>query len=262
MNSSKEKDLRIATKSGAKLDATFLRYCGDEVAGVLLVHGITADKNEGGMYQRLAADLDRTGISTMRFSFSGHGESSGSDLAVNLQSQIEELECAVSNAKSFFGERPFFIVASSFGAVSTLSLDASLLETIDGLVLWNPVLSVEHTFFEPELEWGLENFGADRISQLAPGEFISVDGFRLSREFFESLGLVKNIQLRPIESLNTLIVHGTDDSYVSFEIAKETSSSSDFFDFLEINGSDHGFDGEAFEALARRRTVEWIVENA
>lgn len=258
MNTNGEKHLKIQMKSGAELDATLLRVREDEVACALLVHGITVDKDEGGMYSRLASDLERAGISTLRFSFSGHGESSGSDIEVNLFDQIEELRGVILTSGSIFDTRPLFIIASSFGAVPTLMMDKELCKKITGLVLWNPVISVEHTFFEPELTWGVENFGLDRISKLAAGDFISVDGFRLSKKFFESLNAIRMKRLSPSDEVKTLVIHGAQDSYVSFHIAKKMCNASGSCEFSEIPNSDHGFDEEENELMARSLTVEWI----
>jgi pimeloyl-ACP methyl ester carboxylesterase len=245
--------------SGFELDATLLRVFGHERASALLVHGITTEKNEGGMYSRLASDLEGVGISSLRFSFSGHGDSSGSDVGVSLDTQTKELESVIQKARSVFESKPLFVIASSFGAVSVLTMTSILWKHINGLVLWNPVLSVNDTFFEPSLAWGKQYFGASRISRLASDDYISVDGFKLSKQFFKSLEPIRNRRLSLNEKSKTLVVHGTNDTYVSFRIAKEMCSDSGSCKFCEIHGSDHGFDGEDNEKKARDCTVEWIV---
>jgi alpha-beta hydrolase superfamily lysophospholipase len=67
-------------------------------------------------------------------------------------------QAAVDRVAGFPG--PLSIVATSFGAVSTALSLRCLDARLHGLVLWCPVLDVRHTFIEPELPWGLENFGA------------------------------------------------------------------------------------------------------
>jgi pimeloyl-ACP methyl ester carboxylesterase len=90
-----------------------------------------------------------------------------------------------------------------------------------GLVLWNPVLDLRHTFLQPELPWGVENFGPAQRELLQRQGYLLVDGeFALGRVLFEEFG-----RYRPAEPFLTsrqpaLVVHGDKDSYVSYDIAK------------------------------------------
>lgn len=249
--------MSIELNSGGHLDATLVEAEG-AVGAALLVHGITVDKDEGGMYERLANNLAEIGCSSFRFSFLGHGKSSGSDTEVNVRSQIEEFLQAFSTFKTVCRATPRFVVASSFGAVSTLCALKEISLDLDGLILWNPVLSLRHTFVEPELPWGLENFGIKRISSLKQDEFISVDGFKFSKKFFSSMDDVQSVEKQLIDQLPTLIIHGTRDSYVSYEVAMAACDQCKSCTFVPVKDSDHGFDGLENEEMARTATVDWI----
>ena len=250
--------LSIDLNFGGYLDATLVEAEG-AFGAALLVHGITVDKEEGGMYERLANNLAEIGCSSLRFSFSGHGRSSGSDTEVNVGSQIEEFRQAFSTLKTVCRATSRFVVASSFGAVSTLSALKDISLDLDGLILWNPVLNLRRTFFEPELPWGLENFGTKRISTLSKGEFISVDGFKLSKKFFSSMNDLQSVESNLLDQLPTLVIHGTKDSYVSYEVAMTACDQCKSCTFVPVKESDHGFDGLKNEEMARNATVHWIT---
>lgn len=55
-----------------------------------------------------------------------------------------------------------------------------------------------------------------------------------------------------------LIVHGDRDTYVSYEIARETAASRANCQFHRITGSDHGFDSQEREDEAITVTVNWL----
>jgi len=114
---------------------------------------------------------------------------------------------------------PVSVVASSFGAVSVL-LSLPYL-TLGRLALWNPILDLRHTFLEPELPWGKENFGAVQQQHLMDNGFLVVDGeFELGRVLFEEFRRYTPATEILASTVPTLIVHGDKDSYVSYDIAK------------------------------------------
>jgi predicted alpha/beta hydrolase len=114
--------LRIETPDGLGLRTA--HHPADASKGtVVLAYGITRDMDEGGMYVRLAEKLSRVGFDVVRFTYRGHGESDGTDLGVTIGGELLDFQTAFEHARARF-EGPYFVVAQSFGAVSTcLSLD-------------------------------------------------------------------------------------------------------------------------------------------
>jgi hypothetical protein len=56
--------------------------------------------------------------------------------------------------------------------------------------LWNPVLDLRHTFIEPSLPWGVENFGPTQQALLSSQGFLLLDGtFTVGRVSFEKMRL-------------------------------------------------------------------------
>lgn len=63
----------IETADGLTLNAARQAASDSDGGAVLLVHGITQDMHEGGMYDRLADELSRAGFGVFRFTFRGPG---------------------------------------------------------------------------------------------------------------------------------------------------------------------------------------------
>ncbi|WP_327145263.1 alpha/beta hydrolase [Nocardia sp. NBC_01327] len=257
--------IQLTSVDGIPLDGAVHPTSATPACGVvLLAHGITVDMNEGGgMFVRLAQQLSDAGFDVVRFSFRGHGDSGGTSRGVTIAGECLDLQSAVTFARDRFAG-PLSIVAASFGAVSTaLSLPWLARNSLHRLALWNPVLDLHHTFLEPELPWGKENFGPAGQSQLLDKGFLVVDDeFELGRVLF-----VEFAQYRPLENLlasnvETLIVHGDRDTAVSYDIAADVAQRRPHTALHTVVGSDHGFDGRAREDEAIAMTVRWLIKQS
>lgn len=243
---------------GIELDGT-IELVAVDAPWILLVHGITATKDEGGMYTRLSDGLARAGFNSLRFSFRGHGQSGGSARGVTIAGEQLDFEAALNFMlqKNRSSVRPV-VLASSFGAVA-LCLSLPYLESrLSGYVLWNPVLDLKRTFVLPELPWQVANFGVRAENQIREVGYVTVDGsFQIGRVMFNEFSLYDPLESFENSGGHCLIVHGDKDDSVSYSIA-EAAANVKKCEFVTISGSDHGFDGEDFEAKAIGASIEWI----
>lgn len=252
--------MTLESVDGVGLDAAVQRAAGPARGAVLLVHGITVDMDEGGgMFIRLAEQLTAVGFDVVRFTFRGHGRSGGTQRGVTVAGECLDLEAAVQLLRDRFPGR-FSIVAASFGAVSTILSLPWLAEQLDRLVLWNPVLDLRHTFLEPELAWGEENFGASQRRRLHETGALVVDGeFELGRVLFSEFSHFDPLEEFLGSSVPTLIVHGDRDTAVSYKISAEAATARPNTTLHTIAGSDHGFDSREREDQAISKTVDWLL---
>jgi alpha-beta hydrolase superfamily lysophospholipase len=253
----------LTSADGVELDAVLHTPAGRERHGcVVQAHGITADLNEGGMYVRLAENLADSGFTVLRFSFRGHGNSHGSQSGVTIAGEMLDLQTAVDVLLREH-DGPLSIVAASFGAVPVALSLPHLSQQLETLVLWNPVLNLHRTFVEPELPWGLKNFGPRQQEQLHRQGFLLIDGeFRLGWVLFEEIKRYRPDRAFVTSHTPALVIHGDRDSYVSYEIAKEAAAAQGRCDFHTVQGSDHGFDSPEREKEAVRETVDWLIRHA
>jgi pimeloyl-ACP methyl ester carboxylesterase len=226
-----------------------------------LVHGIGAEKDEDGRYVRLADALAQAGYRSLRFSFRGHGHSGGGSLSITIANEVTDLH-VVLLAMDRMGLTPSSIVASSFGTVATLTA-LSFLESArtppQRLVLWYPVLDLRGTFLEPELPWGKANFGPSAIVQARRTGSLLVDGMlELPATLFAEMERYDVEAELGRSTVPTLVVHGTADTYVSFDVARRAAVVGPHVELVAVDGADHGFldPGQEEEAIAA--TVAFI----
>lgn len=213
---------RLVSVDGVVLESRLHRpgtgSTGGGLGSVVLVHGIDADMDEGGMYRRLAERLAAVGFGVLRFSFRGHGASGGTQRGVTIAGEMLDIDAAVSRARGEFGDS-FTLLASSFGAVSALASLRYLRP--DRLVLWNPILDVRRTFIEPELPWGRENFGPKQwAAAMRDGALVIDDSFEIGRTMLTELTRYHVSKAFIGSTMPALVVHGELDTYVSYDIAR------------------------------------------
>ncbi|MEY9846129.1 alpha-beta hydrolase superfamily lysophospholipase [Streptacidiphilus sp. BW17] len=256
--------IQLASVDGLALDAAVHRVpMGRRPVGtVIQAHGINTDKDEGGMFIRLAEALAESGFTVIRFSFRGHGASDGAQRGITIAGEMLDLEAAVDFAvREHPG--PLFMVAASFGAVATSLSLPWLGEHLSGVVLWNPVLDLRRTFLEPELPWGIENFSESAQDRLHDEGSLMLDGeFELGRVLFAEMRCHQPGESFTADSTPAIIIHGDRDSYVSYDIAREAAQKHPRCGFHSIHGSDHGFDSREREDEAITVSVGWLADRA
>ena len=254
------KQLELVSIDGVPLKAALHSTGGQGHQGVVVqVHGINADMDEGGMFVRLADRLAETDFDVLRFSFRGHGGSGGTQRGVTIAGEMLDLQAAVDYVSERF-PGPISVVAASFGAVSTSLSLPWLGDRLDRLVLWNPVLDLLRTFVAPELPWGTENFSAEQQKLLSSQGFLVMDGeFEVGRVLFEEFHHYQPLDYFVASSAPALVVHGDQDSYVSYDIARAAASGRGSCAFHTVAGSDHGFDSREQEDEAIEVTVDSLL---
>ena len=218
--------LEVTAPDGIELDAVIHPPASGTSRGtVVQAHGITVDKDEGGMFVRLAEQLADEGLTAVRFSYRGHGMSGGEQRGVTIAGEMLDLQ-SVIEAATEIAPGPVSLVAASFGAVSACLSLRLLAKRVANLVLWNPVLDLEHTFLSPELPWGQDNFGADGRRAVREQGYLLIDGeFQLGRVMWEEFHHYRPANAFAADRTPALVVHGDRDTYVSFDIAKAAALS-------------------------------------
>lgn len=255
--------LEVVSADSIPLDAALHPPKTSESKGTIIqAHGITVDKDEGGMFMRLAEALSDKGFTVIRFSYRGHGKSGGTPLGVTVAGEMVDLQSVIEHALDTH-PAPISIVAASFGAVSSSLLLPWVGDRIDSLVLWNPVLDLRHTFLDPELPWGLENFSHEQQQELSDRGRLFIDGeFPVSHIMWREFSLYDPLRSYSASSVPSLVIHGDRDTYVSYDIAYSTASARANTDFHTVQGSDHGFDSAEREDEAIRISADWLDARA
>lgn len=228
---------------------------------VVMAHGITSDRHEDaseekrGVFDLLSASLQDHGVGSVRFDFSGHGKSDGRQRDVSPGAQADELRAVIQFARGR-GAHDIALVGASFGAVAT-ALVASREPALGPIVLVNPVVSLRRTFAEPETAWAKESFNEQGLARLEKEGALLLDGeFEIGSDFVREAREVDSERAFLALTTPTLWIHGTEDTYVSYAIARQTAGAVPDSSFISVVGSEHGF-GE----LSTRKQVVALVSD-
>lgn len=209
---------------------------------VIMVHGITVDKNEGGIFVRTAKKLCKSGFVVLRFDFRSHGESEGNSLDLSIAGELSDLEASIEFMKSLGFER-IGLLAASFGGPISISYAAHK-KDIECMILWNPILDYKSIFFEPKTQWGRKYFSKEKMKEMdKTGKiFIGSKKFAVEKKLFEEMKKINIPKIMRKIKCPTLIIHGNKDTYVPYEDSRKYYGLISAFSKLEIiKNAEHGF---------------------
>jgi len=223
---------------------------GASPGGELLVvigHGVTANKDRPWALT-LARALEAAGIQSLRFSFSGNGESEGDFRQSTVSKEVADLGAVLDGVLST-GERPICFVGHSMGgAVGVLraAQDARIgrLVSLAGMV-------------------ETQAFTQRKFGDLTPDRDVMWDKPEcpLSTEFVEDMRQIGSVLPRvPEVRVPWLLVHGTEDGVVPVAEAREAAAAAPDASAVELvvfEGADHLFSGADEERMAAA-VVAWL----
>jgi|SRR5208337_1434135 len=247
---------------GLQLCGIFDRYQGENIKGnILLVHGIINDKDEDGNFTKLAKKFSNLGYYVFRFDFRAHGDSEGNSEDVTIEGELKDLKNSIKKYNQFLDNQgKYIIIASSFGAVSSILYTSNHEDKIEKLILWNPVLDFEKTFLKAETPWGKSFFNEKGYAELKKKGYITVPKthFRFGKKLIKEFGKIKPYEILSTFKMPVLTIHGTEDTSVPYSVSKKYGVPNISSKFIS-HKSDHSFVG--IEDTVIEETVEWVVDN-
>lgn len=220
-------------------------YCDNGSDITLLVHGITSEKTEAGLFTGLATKLTAKGQSILSIDLPGHGESTISFSEMRITQMVEDLLIAYIFAQE--KHQTINMVCSSFGAsLFLLSTFASVLYP-SKVVLLNPVTDYKTNFLCADTEWG-QLFSP----QLTNPNFWQIEKHKipglnlyLGRGFMSELALLSPQSVFLNDACQTLVIHGEQDTVISIASARDFTKKRTpaGTTFISIPEAGHGFCG-------------------
>lgn len=136
----------IKTKDSFELSVIYNKL-PQSLKVVVLAHGMTVNKDDEGIFVRAEKLLNESGVSTIRFDFRAHGESSGkSEDDFTISGELTDLDAIITFAKQEGFEWIGLAGASFGGSISALYSGAHP-NDINALLLANPVLDYKKMLF-------------------------------------------------------------------------------------------------------------------
>lgn len=238
-------DTVIRNNSGEKIDYSF--HDSESETVVIIGHGVTGNKDRP-LVVALGEGLAASGISVLRFSFSGNGDSEGRFIDSTITKELSDLNVVI-DAVEAEGKRVIYAGHSMGGAVGVSV--AAVDKRIEALISLSGMVNTK-------------KFAETEFGEVIPdeGNMWDDEDCPLSQVFMDDLrGIDTLVEKGSQIDVPWLLVHGTaddvvliDDTHDIFERAGHGKEK------LIIEGSDHVFsDSEHMKAMVDG-VLSWIQE--
>ena len=232
----------IRNEQGERLDYTYHKGKDDRI--VVIGHGVTGNKDRPALIA-LADGLADAGISAIRFSFSGNGESEGAFTDSTITKEVADLGSVIDDLSEY---KICYVGHSMGGAVGVLraATDARIevLVSLAGMV---------HTKAFADREFG------DVIPD--KGFMWDEPDCPLSQIYMDDVATIDSVaKLASKFAVPWLLVHGSEDDIVpiqdSIDILNFANESTEL---LELPGVDHVFSDDGTPIMVEK-VVAWVSQ--
>lgn len=246
-----------------------------EVGGdhaVVLVHGGGVTREEGGFFTRLAAGLAEAGISSLRYDLRGHGESEGRQEDNTLAAHLNDIRVALAYLRQATGATKISLLGTSFGGGLAAYYAAKRPEELTRLILLNPQLNYKNRYIDQKPYWTDDHLDYDASRQLAEDGYLRHSPtVKHGRAMLNEVFWIQPYQVLGEITAPTLIVHGTEDTFVSIEGSRQAAPRLKAeHRLVEIKGAEHGFavhddphyanpQSQEWQAFVIRTVTDWIA---
>ncbi|QWF78907.1 alpha/beta hydrolase [Amycolatopsis sp. CA-230715] len=254
-------DTTTRTLDGLELAGTFVSPETPQHA-VLLVHGASVTREEGGFFTRLAARLTEAGVASLRFDLPGHGVSEGRQEDFTLSALLNIIRVGLAQLRSLADDARTSLIAASFSGGAAAYYTASRPEDVNRLVLFNPLIDYKKRFIDEKAAWADDAINDKGAQQLKEQSYVGHGaGFKLGRPllnevfWFEARSALADI------TAPTLIVHGTEDTFIPVDSSRAAPRQLTCeHKLVELSGAQHGFAVHDDPEYANPQSQAWQAE--
>ncbi len=232
----------IRNEQGERLDYTYHEGKGDRI--VVIGHGVTGNKDRPALIA-LADGLADAGISALRFSFSGNGESEGAFTDSTITKEVADLGSVIDVLSKY---KICYVGHSMGGAVGVLRAASD--ERIEVLV---SLAGMVHTKAFADREFG----------GVIPDKGFMWDepDCPLSQKYMDDVATIDSVaKIASKFAVPWLLVHGSEDDIVpiqdSIDILNFANESTEL---LELPGVDHVFSDDGTPIMVEK-VVAWVSQ--
>ena len=225
----------------------------DEKGLIAIISNGFPSSKDGSTYIEIEKILNKLSVSTLRYDYSGLGESEGTMEEFNINKSVDDLESAVNYLhKNGFDQ--IALLGFSYGGIVSIvyAAQTGMSSNLKFLVLVSPVSNYKEQRemtgeVKYDKKWKKDGFVIEEDRQ---GNI-----YRIPFLFYEELAKIEGIELASNIVCPTLVIHGSADEDIpveqSIEIAKEMPNAT-----LEIiNGGNHHSSGP----VASKKKLDLIV---
>lgn len=225
-------EISLCTPDGHLVTGSLLR-ANKEKGFALLVHGITADRHEWGLFDFLSEELHANGISSLAIDYRGHGKSMMSIEQLSLCGVLLDIQTAWQYVEKTCNDLNVkrFIVGNSFGG-GLAYLFSQIYRKVDAVFLTCPVTSYISDLNRVTTDWR---------SSLVTG-FVPYASKKLAASTVTEMYTFDELIENCVTRIPLTVIHGTADSDVPFDESSHfVSKRSRLATLHPLEGMDHSF---------------------
>ena len=223
---------------------------------VCIFHGFTGHKaGPHFIFVKLSRKLEELGIASVRFDFSGSGESDGAFIDMTISKELQDAENILEYVKAldFVDKDNIGVVGLSMGGLISGILASEHKEDIKALCLWAPANNMRKVFAEDRT--------IEEIEAFRNKGFYDYHGFSLGFGYYND---IKGLDIRNRSAgfdKNILILHSDNDSSVPIVFSKMyLELYKDRAKRIVIEGGEHTFETVPTEKQVLEYTYKFFNE--
>lgn len=226
---------------------------------VIMFPGFTADRMEfGSSLVELSRRLEKEGIASARFDYSGSGESDGDFIDTTVSGEVKDAKVILDFVKSldFVDPNRIGVLGMSLGGVVASMLAGIRKDDIEALVLWAPA-----AFVREDVRRGMLNDTPFTEATLQKG-YIDFRGIKVGKDFIIDARNLNIYDTAANFNKKVLLIHGTNDKQVPIQASeKYLNRYGKNANLIRINGAGHGFESVEYRDLLMNSTVKFFKAN-
>ncbi|WP_331731659.1 alpha/beta fold hydrolase [Kitasatospora sp. NBC_01300] len=229
----------------------------------VLVHGAGVTREEGGFFTRLASALAASRIANLRFDLRGHGASGGSEHEITIAGVANDIRAATDHlrAEPSSADGPVHLIAASFSGGAAALVAAAYPVVLDKLVLLNPRLDYRARYITSRPYNRDDCLSEEAARDLDRQGFTERSPFALGRALLNEVHYLDPSALLPRITADTLVVHGTKDTFVPVDDSRRlTFEFGGEAELVELEGAQHGFAVHDDPQYLDPQTQAWQAE--
>lgn len=221
---------------------------------VCIFHGFTGNKMEPHfIFVKLSRMLEEKGIASVRFDFSGSGESDGDFVDMTISKELAESKAILDYVRTleFVDTDRIGIVGLSMGGAVASMLAGDRKNDIRTLCLWAPAGNMGEL-----IKKGLSEADIEEMNKTG---FKDIGGLLLGKNFIDDILSVDIFKKATSYDKNVMLLHGNQDQTVPY------STSEKYLEIYEtrgvlhtIEGGDHTFNSKKWEEEVLDYTIGFL----